>query len=98
MGRGGWVFYAKRVTYVVCEEFGFQDPRGQNQLGGCLKGLRELEAKGWFQLPRPEIQKGGPVPRRLAEPVPGPEGVPGEVGEIGARDVVLVVQGGQMRI
>ena len=55
------------LAEVVCEEFGFQDPRGQNQLGGCLKGLRELEAKGWFQLPSPQMQKGGPVPRRLSQ-------------------------------
>ncbi len=48
-----------------CEEFGFQDPRGENQLGGCLKGLRELEAKGWFKLPPTQMQKGKPSPRRV---------------------------------
>ena len=63
-----------------CEEFGFQDPRGKDQLGGCLKGLRELEAKGWFELPPTERQKSKPSPRRLAAAVPNPEGVPGEVG------------------
>jgi len=39
------------VADFVCEQFGFQDPGGQNQMGGCLKALRELEAKGWFKLP-----------------------------------------------
>jgi hypothetical protein len=91
-------FTRTELADVVCEEFGFQDPRGQNQLGGCLKGLRELEAKGWFQLPRPEIQKGSPVPRRLSEPVAEPEGVPGEVGEIGALELILVGRESQMRI
>ena len=54
---------------LVCEQFGFQDPRGENQRAGCLKGLRELEAKGWYQLPPPQIEKGGPSPRRLSGPV-----------------------------
>ena len=61
------------LAEVVCEEFGFQDPRGKNQLGGCLKALRELEAKGWFQLPSPQIQKGGPAPRRLSKTVEAPK-------------------------
>ena len=91
-------FTRTELADVVCEEFGFQDPRGQNQLGGCLKGLRELEAKGWFQLPRPEIQKGGPVPRRLSEPVAEPRGVPAEVGNVGGLELILVEQESQMRI
>src|SRR6266496_2791570 len=86
------------LAEVVCEEFGFQDPRGQNQLGGCLKGLRELEAKGWFQLPRPEIQKGDPAPRRLSQAVEKPQAVPAEVGDVDALELILVQQESQMRI
>ena len=82
----------------LCEEFGFQDPRGQKQRGGCLKGLRELEAKGWFQLPPPAIHKGGPSPRRLSEPVTEPAAVPGEVGEVGGLELILVEQESQLRI
>jgi len=82
----------------VCEQFGFQDPRGQNQLSGCLKGLRELEAKGWFQLPAPQIQKGGPSPRRLGEPVAEPKAVPSELVGIRGLELVLVGQESQMRI
>ena len=81
----------------LCEEFGFQDPSGQKQRGGCLKGLRELEAKGWFQLPRAKIQKGLPCPRRLSEPVTEPEGVPGDVGDVGGLELILVGQESQMR-
>ena len=69
---------------------GFQDARGQNQIGSCLKALRELEAKGWFQLPAAQIQKSGPSPRRLSEPVPEPESVPGDVGEIVGLELVRV--------
>jgi hypothetical protein len=91
-------FTRTELAEVVCEEFGFQDPRGQNQLGGCLKGLRELEAKGWFQLPKPEIQKGGPAPRRLSQTVEEPQGVPAEVGNVGGLELILVEQESQMRI
>jgi hypothetical protein len=82
----------------LCEEFGFQDPRGENQIGGCLKALRQLEAKGWFQLPPPEIQKAHPTPRRLPEPVPETKSVPEEVGQVSGLELVLVKQEGQMRI
>lgn len=82
----------------LCEEFGFEDPSGQKQRGGCLKGLRELEAKGWFQLPPPEIQKGAPSPRRLSEAVTEPEAVPGEVGDVGGLELIRVGQESQMRV
>jgi len=86
------------VAVKVCEEFGFQDRRGQHQLGGCLKALRELEGKGWFQLPAPQIEKGGPSPRRLLEPVAEPQGVPAELGAIVGLELVRVEQEDQMRI
>src|ERR1700733_13673078 len=86
------------VAVKACGELGFQDPRGQHQLGGCLKALRELEDKGWFQLPAPQIEKGGPSPRRLLEPVAEPQGVPGEVGAIVGLELVRGEQEDQMRI
>ena len=91
-------FSRTELADFLCEEFGFQDPRGQNQRGGCLKGLRELEAKGWFQLPPPEIQKRNPAPRRLPGPVPEPEAVPEEVGKVAGLELILVQQEDQMRI
>jgi hypothetical protein len=86
------------LAEVVCEEFGFQDPGGQNQIGGCLKALRELEARGWFQLPGPEIQKGAPSPRRLSGAVPEPAGVPAEAGDVAGLELVLVEDESRMRI
>jgi hypothetical protein len=82
----------------ICEEFGFQDPRGENQWGGCLKAMRELEAKGWFQLPPAEIPKGKPTPRRLSAPVPEAEAVPCEAGAVCGLELILVEQESQMRI
>jgi hypothetical protein len=91
-------FTRTELADFLCEEFGFQDPSGQRQRGGCLKALRELEAKGWFHLPLPEIQKGAPSPRRLPEPLSEPEAVPGDVGEVGGLELILVEQESQMRI
>ena len=91
-------FTRTELAEVVCEEFGFQDPGGQNQLGGCLKGLRELEAKGWFQLPEPQSRKAGSSPRRLSGSVAQPVGVPVEVVDIGGLELILVEQESQMRI
>jgi hypothetical protein len=82
----------------VCEEFGFQDPRGENQWGGCLKALRELEARGEFQLPPQQREKVRPAPRRLDQAVAEPQSVPGEVGEISGLELILVEQESQMRI
>mgnify|MGYP001767390363 CR=1 FL=1 len=91
-------FSRTELAEFVCEQFGFQDPRGQNQLGGCLKALRELEAKGWFQLPMAEIQKRNPSPRRLSDPVEAPKEVPDEVGDVAGLELVLVGQECHMRI
>ena len=92
------LFTRTGLAEVVCEEFGFQDPGGKNQLGGCLKGLRELEAAGRFQLPEPQSHKSAPSPRRLTEPVAEPEAVPAEVGVVGGLELILVEQENQMRI
>lgn len=86
------------VAEFLCEEFGFQDPRGENQIGGCLKALRELESKGWFELPPPETEKRPSSPRRLAEPVAEPQAVPEQVGEIIGLELILVEHLDQMRI
>ena len=67
--------YSHRTEFagVVCEYFEFLDPRGKNQLGGCLKALRELEETGEFVLPAVHYKSKGPrsspQPRRLSEPL-----------------------------
>jgi hypothetical protein len=42
----------------VCKQFEFYDVRGQEQRGGCLKALRELEVAGHFTLPAARTQPG----------------------------------------
>jgi hypothetical protein len=67
----------------------------------CLAYVSEPwkpKSKGWFQLPAPQIVKGGPSPRRLLEPVAEPQGVPAEVGAVVGLELVRVEQEDQMRI
>ncbi len=87
------------LAKTVCDEFSFYDMRGQAQLSGCLKALRELEASGHFILPKAQDTGGGKKsPRRLAEPVPTPTDVPKNVNEIKTLELVLVSESEEMRI
>ena len=83
---------------LLCDQFGFFDPRGERQRCGCLKALRELEQKGWFVLPKSCHTPGKIQPRRLAEPVPEPLGVPDEAGKISELRLVPVKTEEHMRI
>ena len=48
----------------------------------CLKALRDLEEEGHFRLPPRQLHIVSHWrARRLAEPVPKPEGVPAEAGD-----------------
>ncbi len=82
----------------LCEEWGFQDARGDLQRGGCVKALRELEAAGHFMLPVAQAKTGPCTPKRLAEAVADPTGVPAQAGEV--RGLALTLVGGEehMRI
>lgn len=82
----------------TCEQLGLHDARGNVQLGGCLKALRELERAGHFTLPLAHKGPGPSSPRRLAEPVAQPTAVPAEVGQIQGLDLILVNTLDQMRI
>ena len=82
----------------LCGKFGFYDGRGKKQLAGCLKALRQLEAKGLFTLPAACKKSGTNSPRRLAEPVTLPVGVPAKAGLVSKLRLVRVVNEEQMRI
>ena len=81
----------------LCEEFGFQDPRGQNQLTSCLLALRDLDAKGWLELPPSENEKRTFALRRLPAPVPDPQAVPAEAGLVRGLELILVESERQRR-
>jgi hypothetical protein len=86
------------LAEIVCEQFGFYDPRGQPQLSGCLKALRELEAAEHFILPTAKLKTGQKSPRRLSEPVELPTGIPEEVSELSGLTLILVETTSQMRL
>jgi len=88
-----------KLADLICDEFNFFNPRGERQRAGCLKALRKLEQDGFFVLPL--SSKKGVVkrnPRRLEEPVPEPQGVPGDVGKICELKLVPVETEEYMRI
>ncbi len=75
----------------LCRRFGFRDARGRPQVFSCLRALRDLEGKGHLRLPPRQLDIVSHWrPRRLAGPVPEPEGVPEEVGEVRGLRLVLV--------
>jgi len=96
VGKG--VAHRADLAKQVCTHFKFHDARGEMQTSGCLKALRELESSGHFELPRAQHKVGTKSPRRLAEPVPLPVDVAGEVNHIAALELVRVQDPEQMRI
>lgn len=90
--------HRNELASVLCEQYNLHDARGQEQTGGCLKALRELEAVGNFVLPVARRKPGPSSPRRLENPVPIPEGVPDEVCNIRELRLILVRGEEQMRI
>jgi len=96
--NGSGDLHRTAIAEQLCEDFGFFDPRGAPQRSGCLKALRDLERKGHFELPSPLIEKSPPIPKRLGEPVPAPDDVPDEAGEVRGLRFVLVEAEKQMRI
>ncbi|MDA2931468.1 IS4 family transposase, partial [Acidobacteria bacterium AH-259-O06] len=91
-------FSRSELAAFLCDQFRLHDPGGRPQTAGCLKALRELEAKGCFRLPPPRIRKGASGPRRLAGPVEEPAEVPEQTGEVRSLELVLVSEEEQMRI
>ena len=82
----------------VCNHFGFHDVRGEPQLGGCLKALRELAEQGAFELPPPQTRTGEPQPQRLGHPVPPAQRVPERVEAIEDLQLIQVTDPEHRRV
>jgi len=83
----------------VCKQFEFYDARGQIQISGCVKALRQLEKAGHIILPRVERkEQARKSPRRLPEAVALPVDVPQEVGDVQDLRLVLVCTDEERRI
>ncbi len=74
----------------TCEQFAFHDARGQVQLSGCLKALRELESAGLITLPTARQKPGPKSPRRLSSPLPQPVDVPHKAGDVQDLKLLMV--------
>jgi hypothetical protein len=96
--ESGEFIHRTELAEFVCEQCGFQDPRGHTQRDGCLKALRDLEAAGHFALPAAQGRTGPSTPRRLTEAVADPVGVPAQAGEVGGLALLLVSTEEHMRI
>jgi hypothetical protein len=68
------------LSKALCQHFNFSDARGQHQIGGCNKALRELERAGHFILPVSSMPKT--VKARHESAVPDPVDVPALVGDV----------------
>lgn len=88
-----------QLARAVCERFGFFDPCGLAQQGGCAKALKELERAGHFVLPAASPRGGARAnsPRRLPEPLADPQDVPEKAGEVRGLTLIVVETELQMR-
>jgi len=83
----------------VCKQFEFYDARGQIQISGCVKALRQLEKAGHIILPDVQRKKqASKSPRRLPEAVALPVGVPAEAGDVQDLRLVLVCTDEEKRL
>jgi hypothetical protein len=75
----------------VCGTLDLKDARGKPRLGGTLKALRVLEARGYWRLPKPQSAKRrGWKARRLGRRVPSPRNVPARVEQVAGLRLELV--------
>ena len=87
------------VAKEVCRKFKFYAPRGQEQISGCTKALRILEAAGHIKLPAPARKAATKKSlQRLNTPVPLPVDVPSTVNEIQGLKLILVQSSDEIKI
>jgi hypothetical protein len=87
------------VAKEICRKFNFYDPKGQEQISGCTKALRILDAAGHIKLPAPARKATAKKsPQRLNTPVPLPVDVPSTVNEIQGLKLILVQTSDEIKI
>jgi len=97
--ENGDILHRTDLATRVCNRFEFYDARGQIQISGCVKALRQLEKAGHIILPRVERkEQARKSPRRLPEGVPLPVDVPQEAGDVQDLRLVLVCTDEERRI
>lgn len=80
-----------RLAEALCRRFRFRDQRGRLRVSSCLKALRGLEREGKIRLRARVLDISSHWrPRRLAEAVAEPQGVPGQADAVEGLELVLV--------
>ena len=90
-----------RLAQELCRRLELRDPKGDWQIGTTAKALRELEAAGLWTLPPPLVprpQAWSNAPTRLPQRVPPARGVPSELGQFEALELVEVLTRDQLLV
>ena len=88
--KGNPEWTRSQIALEVCDHFGFRDPQGRLQSSSCLKGLRELDSAGHFELPKSQTTPGKKLPRRAAAPILPARNVPCEASDVRGLRLILV--------
>jgi len=87
------------VAKEVCRRFNFYTPKGEEQISGCTKALRILDAAGHIKLPAPARKVTTKKSlQRLNSPVSLPVDVPSTVNEIQGLKLILVRSSDEIKI
>jgi hypothetical protein len=81
------------LARYVCEALDLKDARGTLRMGGTVKALRVLEARGYWRLPKGQNtheRAGQWRPRRLGRPVAAPQEVPARAEQVQGLKLVEV--------
>ena len=83
----------------LCRRLDLRDPKGDWQMATTSKALRELEAQGLWQLPRPLSRRSSAWhPTRLNHPVPPPREVPELLQDVRGLRLIEVTDEEHLRI
>lgn len=83
----------------LCRRLELRDSKGDWQIATTSKALRELEAQGLWQLPKPRSQRARAWhPTRLNHPVPSPTGLPELLQDVCGLHLVEVTDEEHLRI
>ena len=87
-----------QLGHKVCESFGFYDARGQEQVAGTLKVLRDLQSAQKIDLPVSSRTVRTVQVRRLERAVVLPQAVPARVDRVDGLVLELVESEAQLRL
>jgi len=81
------------LARYLCEALNLKDARGKLRIGGTVKALRVMEARGYWRLPKAQnanSHSGRWRPRRLGRPVAVPKEVPARAEQVQGLKLVEV--------